>query len=119
MQGFIKGGLLLACTLLPALAHTTTQAQTLALDDVRIVDAEHGTTGPRCVRIERSHIVRVDDAGSGSCRRDARVLDLRDRYLMPGLIDMHAHLTLGPLEIRRDWERVTGWGASPRDSKPI
>lgn len=91
---------LLAC--IPALtAHAASPA--LALDGVHIVDVEHARSGePRCVRIEDARISLIARAGSRRCLRDADVIDLRGRYLMPGLIDMHAHLTLGPLELRQD-----------------
>lgn len=80
----------------------------LALDDVRIVDTQQGRIdSDRCLRIENARIVIVAQAGDQACRRDARILELDGRYVMPGLIDMHAHLTLGPLEIRRDRGKMT------------
>ena len=45
-------------------------------------------------------------AGDASCVHGAHVVDLQGRYLMPGLIDMHAHLTLGPLELKRERGRM-------------
>jgi len=56
------------------------------------------------VRIEGDHITSISRPGSRRCSRDAQVHDLGGRYLLPGLIDMHAHHTLGPLEIRRQSE---------------
>ena len=80
----------------------------LVLNDVRIVDtAGSQVTTARCVRIENGRIVAVTQAGDRDCRRDARVLELAGRYVVPGLIDMHAHLTLGPLEIRRERGMMT------------
>lgn len=79
----------------------------LALDRVRIVDTALGTRGgPACVRIERGRIARIARAGQRACRRGAEVLDLDGRSLLPGLVDMHAHLTLGPLEARREGAAV-------------
>ncbi len=81
--------------------------QALALDGATVIDADQGKLLPaRCVRIEGDRIVAVTKAGSRRCMRDAQVLDLAGRYLMPGLIDMHAHLTLGPVEIRRERGRM-------------
>ncbi|MFU8832727.1 MAG: hypothetical protein ACNA7J_11320, partial [Wenzhouxiangella sp.] len=66
-----------------------------ALDGVHVIDTERGrVNGARCVRIKGDMIVAVTKAGSRRCLRDARVLELAGRYVLPGLIDMHAHLTL-------------------------
>jgi len=79
-----------------------------ALNDVHLVDAAKGRTlENRCVRIEGERIVAVTEAGSRRCLDDATVKKLDDRYLMPGLIDTHAHLTLGPVEMRRERGRMT------------
>lgn len=92
--------LLLACT--PLASASAAPAPVLALDKVRIVDAERDQLSPpRCVRIEGAHIADITRPGSRRCRRGARILDLDGRYLLPGLIDMHAHLALGPLELRQ------------------
>lgn len=96
---------LLACV--PALAPHAAPPPPLALDQVRIVDIDTGVSGsPRCVRIEQGRIARITRAGSRACRRAAGIVELEGRHLMPGLIDMHAHLTLGPLEVRQDGDAV-------------
>lgn len=96
-------GLLACIPVLPLHASSSP----LALDRVRIVDLDAGHSGTaRCVRIEHGRIARITRAGSRACRRDARIVDLDGRYLMPGLIDMHAHLSLGPLEVRRDGDAM-------------
>lgn len=82
-------------------------SQPLALDRVHIVDLEAGRSGaPQCVRIEQERIARIAPAGDRSCRRGATVVALEGRYLMPGLIDMHAHLSIGPLEVRQDGDEI-------------
>ncbi|WP_187266062.1 amidohydrolase family protein [Alkalisalibacterium limincola] len=81
----------------------------LALDNVQVIDAEHErVSAPRCVRIETGRLARIDEAGSAECHEQAQVLDLQGRYLMPGLIDMHAHLDLGPMEILQEDGQVLG-----------
>ncbi|AWV06200.1 amidohydrolase family protein [Marilutibacter maris] len=100
----------LALSAILALAATTgtARAATLALDNVRIVDVERArSTPPRCLRIENGSIVRIARPASRACRRDARTVDMQERYLMPGLIDMHAHLSLGPLQMRRERGQLT------------
>ncbi|WP_035566965.1 amidohydrolase family protein [Hymenobacter sp. IS2118] len=44
------------------------------------------------VRIEKGRIVALGAAGKVKIPRGAVVVDGKDKYLMPGLIDMHAHL---------------------------
>ncbi len=83
------------------------EPETTALNDVHIVDTALGQVAEnRCVRIEGDKIAMVTEAGSQRCLNDARVLELSGRYVLPGLIDMHAHLTLGPMEIRRERGRM-------------
>lgn len=57
----------------------------------RMLDVESG-------RIIRNAVVVVEDAlirsvGPGDVPKDAQVVDLGDRTLLPGLIDMHTHLS--------------------------
>lgn len=95
------------CTPAPVLADAPPIDNALALDNVHIVEAEHnGISAPRCVRVEGDRIANITAAGNPACLRGARAIDLEGRYLMPGLIDMHAHLTLGPMEIKRERGRA-------------
>lgn len=98
----------LACVLAPAPAHAApTDGDLLALDNVHIVEADDNRISVRrCVRVQGTRIAIITAAGEPACLRDARAVDLQGRYLMPGLIDMHAHLTLGPLEIKRERGRA-------------
>ncbi len=97
----------LACALGPAPAHAHPTDKVLAIDNVHIVEAEHNrVSARRCVRVQGTHITTITAAGSPACLRDARAVNLQGRYLLPGLIDMHAHLTLGPLEIKRERGRA-------------
>lgn len=58
------------------------------------------------MRVEGDRIVMVTEAGSRRCLHNARMLELAGHYVMPGLIDMHAHLTQGPVEMRRERGRM-------------
>ena len=100
--------LLLVATSLPGTALAgNVESAALALDNVRLVEADRDRVSTaRCVRIEGTQVVRIARSGARACRRDARVIDLGGRYLLPGLIDMHAHLTLGPLEFQRERGRA-------------
>ena len=108
MRHSILAGLLLASALMPTAASALPNHGALALDNVRIIEPEHDrVSAPRCVRVEGKRLTHIAKASAESCLRNARVVDLQGRYLMPGLIDMHAHLTLGPLEIKRERGRAT------------
>lgn len=96
--------------LLLAGAHATAASlkdEVLALDAVQVIDVVRGrVVADRCVRIEHGRIVRVTRAGSRRCLRGARLHAMEGRHLLPGLIDMHAHLSLGPMELRRERGRM-------------
>lgn len=95
------------CTPAPALADAPSDNGAVALDNVHIVEAEHNrTSARRCVRMQGNRIDVVTAAGDAACLHGARIIDLKGRHVMPGLIDMHAHLTLGPMEIRREHGRA-------------
>ena len=62
----------------------------LALVNASVVNVADGT-------IQRSAVVvlrggRIDSVGTGAAPAGVTVVDLRGRYLLPGLIDAHVHL---------------------------
>jgi imidazolonepropionase-like amidohydrolase len=65
---------------------------TLVLTDASLIDCVRpGVQTGACVTIEDGRIAAVADA-SRPIARDARVIDLRGAYLLPGLWDVHVHL---------------------------
>ena len=67
-------------------------AETLVVSAARMLDVEKGSvTGPVHVVIRDGLIESINPERLPA---DARVLELGDRTLMPGLLDMHTHLTL-------------------------
>jgi imidazolonepropionase-like amidohydrolase len=67
-------------------------AETLVISAARMLDVELGeVTGPVRVVTRDGLIESINPA---QLPADARVLELGDQTLMPGLIDMHTHLTL-------------------------
>lgn len=92
-------GLALALSIaLPAAA-----SQPLAIDSVQLIHTDSGTLQPaRCVRIDEGRIESLHAAGDPDCSAGAQRIDGGEGYLLPGLIDMHAHHTLGPLELKRE-----------------
>jgi hypothetical protein len=72
----------------------TAQGDTLVISDVTVLPM----TGPRTishqtVTITGGRIVAMRTAGDGPAPRAAQVIDGRGRYLLPGLVDMHVHLS--------------------------
>ncbi len=74
------------------ISYTPPLAQPLLIRNVRIIDGTGSPiTGPRDILIERSRIARIASAGSLPVN-GSRVLDAAGRVVMPGLIDLHAHI---------------------------
>ena len=67
-------------------------AQTYAIQAGRlIVDAASAPRGPSTVIVENGRIVRIENGATAPA--GATVVDQRSRTVMPGLIDVHVHLT--------------------------
>jgi amidohydrolase family protein len=61
--------------------------------NARVFDSENATLGaPADVLIEAGRIIEVSPAGT-SMRKAGRVIDAANRVMLPGLFDMHAHVT--------------------------
>lgn len=74
------------------LAATTAHAETYAIQAGRlIVDASQPARGPSTVIVDNGRIVRIEDGATAPA--GAIVVDERNRTVMPGLIDVHVHLT--------------------------
>jgi hypothetical protein len=81
---------------------TGPQAAQLALAHVNVVDVRNGAVAvDQTILIEGQRITRVVPAAQLRLPASARVVDGRGKYVIPGLLDMHAHLTLSgrPAEI--------------------
>jgi imidazolonepropionase-like amidohydrolase len=73
---------------------TTVQAETVAISADHMVDVLAGrTTDKPLVIITDGRITAVGTQGSLTVPAGARLIDLPGRTIMPGLIDMHVHLT--------------------------
>ncbi len=71
-------------------------AQSIAFTNVRIVDGNGGVpVEPGTIVIEGQRIVAVGPASSISIPPNARRIDEGGKTVMPGLADMHVHLTGG------------------------
>lgn len=76
-------------------AQESAQEPVTVLQHVTVVDAARGTLLPdRAVEIRGDRIAAVTAAAGYKPPAGARVLDLPGRYLVPGFVEMHAHVLL-------------------------
>ncbi|MBA3668117.1 MAG: amidohydrolase family protein [Sphingomonas sp.] len=84
-------GKLIAAIALAALS-TAAQAETYAIQAGRlIVDAAKPARGPSTVIVDNGRIVRIEDGATAPA--GATVVDMRGKTVLPGLVDVHVHLT--------------------------
>jgi imidazolonepropionase-like amidohydrolase len=70
----------------------------LVLNHVAVIDVVRGVAVPdRAVEIEGTQIHAVLPASNYRAPAGARVIDLPGRYIMPGFVEMHAHVLFPPL----------------------
>jgi imidazolonepropionase-like amidohydrolase len=75
-----------------AMFSTAASAETFAVQAGRlIVDASQAARGPSTVIVENGRIARIEDGATAPA--GATVVDMRGKTVMPGLIDVHVHLT--------------------------
>ncbi len=83
-----------------------TPGASLAIVHVNVVDTRQGTVAPdQTVLIAGDSIVRVGPSKAVSAHGATRTVDGRNRWLIPGLWDMHAHLRANglPAWVITDW----------------
>ena len=83
----------------PGVTSSAAQASpaSLVITHVTVIDVEHGLRlRDRTVVVEGRRIARVEPTASARTPAEARVVDGRGKYMIPGLWDMHVHaLQLG------------------------
>jgi imidazolonepropionase-like amidohydrolase len=71
----------------------------LVLEGSNLIDGTGVSLSPNAaIVIQEAKIIRVGKAGDYKYPEDATVLDLHDRYVLPGFINVHIHLTPQELE---------------------
>ena len=88
-------------TLLLATAAIPAQAQDL-YHGVTILDPETGTATPDSYILVEDGLIVAAGEGMPADTASATLHDFTGLWAMPGLIDTHAHLTLGPTEVAAD-----------------
>jgi len=132
MYGLI---LLLAMNAPAAAGVVQTSAPTLLFEDVTVIDGVSDAPRPHTsVLIEDGRIARVAPAAELDAPAGATVIDGRGKFLIPGLWDMHAHLSYwgedaldllvdaGVTSIRElggDPEEIAGWKAEIESGERI
>lgn len=86
-----------AILLAMAMIAGASQAETVAVTAAKLIDVQSGKEILKpVVLIENERITAVGQAGSLAIPAGARQIDLPGQTLLPGLIDMHVHLTSEP-----------------------
>src|SRR6185503_5369319 len=83
----LTAGLLLAV----APAGAATAPEPLAIVNANVVDVRTGKVNAGATVVLREG--RIESVGTGPAPTGIKVLDLRGRHLLPGLIDAHTHLS--------------------------
>jgi imidazolonepropionase-like amidohydrolase len=74
------------------LQSTAVSAETYAIQAGRLItDAAKPARGPSTVIVETGRIARIEDGATAPA--GATIVDMRSKTVMPGLIDVHVHLT--------------------------
>ncbi len=85
---------LLSAALMPGLYAAAQPTPSVVISHVSIIDVAGGRMEPdMTVVIEGDRIVTVDKSASVRVPRGAQVVDGKGRFLIPGLWDMHVHLS--------------------------
>lgn len=83
--------------LFPWFAYAQFKPHVLVLTDANIIDAAHPVSAShQTVLITDGRITRVFPAGTIAIPDSAVVINLKGKYLLPGLIDSHVHMATDP-----------------------
>jgi imidazolonepropionase-like amidohydrolase len=90
---YAKSPLILAALMISA---APAQAETVLIHAGRVItDPAKPVLGPSTIRVEDDKIVAIT-AGHSAATPGARIIDLSRKTVLPGLIDLHVHLSSDP-----------------------
>lgn len=82
---------------IPCFSNAQFKPQVLVLNDATIIDAAHPATAMhQTVVIMNGRIAKVFPTGTMPIPDSAVVINLKGKYLLPGLIDSHVHMATDP-----------------------
>lgn len=108
----------------------------VAFTHVTVIDGvQQGPLVDHTVVVQGTRIVALGPSASVRVPRDARVVDARGRYLLPGFWDMHVHTSIiggrallslyiangvtGVRDMAGEWDTLTSWRAQIRDGQLV
>ena len=101
----------------PEALQAPAQSVDLAITNVTLIDANEGSRSNYNVMIQGDKIVSVEPAGTATTRQPRQTVDGTGKYLIPGLWDMHVHITYEPEITAAMPELFLSWGiTSVRDT---
>src|SRR5215475_7906501 len=74
----------------------------LCLRGGRVIDPARGLDSEADVLVANGLVTRIAPGIAGGTGPDVRVVDVRGRWVVPGLIDLHAHLREPGQEYKED-----------------
>jgi imidazolonepropionase-like amidohydrolase len=74
----------------PALPAAAASPEPLALVDANLIDVRTGRVTPHAILVLRDG--KIASAGAGAAPAGVKAIDLKGKYVLPGLIDCHTHL---------------------------
>ena len=78
---------------------------TLVFEEATLLDCTGRDPQPQMrVQLEEGRILRIGRTDASVMPRDARVIDCAGRFLMPGLLDAHVHLSSTELDEHKEVE---------------
>lgn len=93
----VVGCFVISLSLVPLIgvgAHGSGQQQLIAIRNINVIDVRAGRVLPvQTVLVRDGRIAAVERGSGARIPGDARIIDGTGKYLLPGLWDMHAHLS--------------------------
>src|SRR5262244_120273 len=74
----------------------------LVLRGGRVIDPQSKRDKSADVLISEDRIARIEPGLAAAAPKGARIIDCRDRYVVPGLVDLHVHLREPGHEYKED-----------------